>query len=142
MYTKNKKKYRVLVAATEVLPPLTNVVGVTTGEAAESKGDFISAVLRARRRAVEFIYENPKEAAKLIAPEYNLEVDVTEEILVSLIESTETAGEPYWGPGDIRYGPMDNMIQIQKDVGALEGEVDWAELVDESFLPDDLKGAN
>lgn len=142
MYTKNKEKYRVLVPATEVLPPLTNVVGVTTGEAAESKGDFISAVLRARRRAVEFIYENPKEAAKLIAPEYNLEVDVTEEILVSLIESTATAGEPYWGPGDIRYGPMDNMIQIQKDVGALEGEVDWAELVDESFLPDDLKGAN
>jgi NitT/TauT family transport system substrate-binding protein len=142
MYTANKEKYRVLVPATEILPPLTNVVGVTTGEAAESKAEFISAVLRARRRAVDFIYANPDEAAKLIAPEYKLDVDVTKQILVSLIESTDAAGQPYWGPGDIRYEPMDNMIQVQKDVGALEGEVDWAELVDESFLPDDLKGTN
>lgn len=142
MYTKNKEKYRVIIEATEVLPPLTNVVGVTTGEAAQSKADFIRAVLRARRRAVDFIYENPNEAAELIAPEYKLDVDVTTEILVNLIESTQAAGEPYWGPGDLRYEPMDNMIQAQKDVGALEGEVDWSELVDESFLPDDLKSKN
>jgi NitT/TauT family transport system substrate-binding protein len=142
MYTKNKEKYRVIVPATEVLPPLTNVVGVTTAEAASSKGDFIRAVLRARRRAVEFIYADPEEAAKLIAPVYNLDVDVTKEILVNLIESTNTSGVPYWGPGDIRYEPMDNMIQAQIDVGALSGEVEWAELVDESFLPDDLRSTN
>lgn len=142
MYTKNKEKYRVVVPATDILPPLTNVVGVTTAEAAESKGDFIRAVLRARRRAVDFIYQNPEKAAELIAPEYSLDVDVTKEILINLIKSTDTAGEPYWGPGDLRYEPMDNMIQAQKDVGALEGEVDWSELVDESFLPDDLKSKN
>ena len=139
MYTKNKTKYRVLVPATKVLPPLNNVVGVTTAEAAASKGDFIRAVIRARRRAVEYIYAHPGEAAKLIAPEYKLDVDVTKEILDSLIASTETAGVPYWGPGDLRYGPMDNMIKAQKDVGAIEGDVVWSKLVDESFLPDDLK---
>jgi NitT/TauT family transport system substrate-binding protein len=37
---------------------------------------------------------------------------------------------------------MDNMIQAQKDVGALSGEVVWSDLVDESFLPDDLKSKN
>ena len=142
MYTKNKEKYRVVVKASEALPPLTNVVAVTTEEAARTKGDFIRAVIRARRRAVDFIYENPAEAAKLIAPEYDLEVGVTQEILEALIASTEATGVPYWGPGDIRYEPMDNMIQVQKDVGALEGDVNWADLVDESFLPDDLKGSN
>lgn len=142
MYTKNAEKYRVVVRASEALPPLTNVVAVTTEEAAATKGDFIRAVIRARRRAVDYIYENPAEAAKLIAPEYNLEVDVTQNILEALIASTEATGVPYWGPGDIRYEPMDNMIQVQKDVGALTGEVNWADLVDESFLPDDLKGAN
>lgn len=139
MYTKNKDKYRVLVEATKVLPPLNNVVGVTTAEAAAGKGDFIRAVIRARRQAVEYIYANPGEAAKLIAPEYKLDVSVTKEILDALIASTKTAGVPYWGPGDIRYEPMNNMIKAQKDVGAIEGDVDWSTLVDESFLPGDLK---
>jgi NitT/TauT family transport system substrate-binding protein len=105
MYTKNKEKYRVIVPATEILPPLTNVVGVTTGEAAASKADFIEAVLRARRRAVEFIYANPDEAAKLIAPEYNLDEDVTKEILVSLIESTEPSGVPIGAPATCATSP-------------------------------------
>jgi NitT/TauT family transport system substrate-binding protein len=142
MYTKNKEKYRVVVEASKALPPLTNVVAVTTEEAAKTKGDFIRAVIRARRRAVDYIYENPAEAAKLIAPEYNLDVGVTQQILEALIASTEATGVPYWGPGDIRYEPMDNMIKVQKDVGALTGDVNWADLVDESFLPDDLKSSN
>ncbi len=139
MYTKNKDKYRVLVEATKVLPPLNNVVGVTTEEAAASKGDFIRAVIRARRRAVEYIYAHPAEAAKLIAPEYKLDVAVTQEILERLIASTQPSGYPYWGPGDIRYEPMNNMINVEKSVGSIQGDVDWAKLVDEQFLPADLK---
>ena len=139
MYTKNKSKYRVLVPATQVLPPLNNVVGVTTEDAAASKGDFIRAVIRARRRAVEYIYAHPAEAARLIAPEYKLDVAVTQEILENLIASTKASGYPYWGPGDIRYEPMNNMINVEKSVGSIVGDVDWGTLVDERFLPDDLK---
>ncbi|MEZ5842472.1 MAG: ABC transporter substrate-binding protein [Hyphomicrobiaceae bacterium] len=138
VYTKNKKDYRLLVPASDVLPALTNVVGVTTEEAAKTKGDFIRAVIRARRRAVDFMYKNPAEAAKLIAPAYKLDVPVVEEILKQLIASGKK-GMDYWGPGDLRYGPMDAMIQVQKDVGAVSGEVDWSKLVDESFLPADLR---
>jgi NitT/TauT family transport system substrate-binding protein len=140
VYTKQKNDYRVLVAAPDVLPAVTNVVGVTIGKVAESKGDFIRAVIRARRRAVEYIYFNPVKAAKLIAPAYKLEVPVVEEILLKLIASTGAGGVPYWGPGDIRYEPMDNMIKAQKDVGAISGEVQWSDLIDESFLPKDLRG--
>lgn len=139
VYTKKKNDYRVLVAAPDVLPAVTNVVGVTIGEVAKTKGDFIRAVIRARRRAVEYIYFNPKEAAKLIAPAYKLDVPVVEEILLKLVASTGAGGVPYWGPGDIRYGPMDAMIKAQKDVGAISGEVQWADLIDESYLPKDLK---
>ena len=52
LWSKNKDKYRVLITGAEALPPLDNVVGVTTGEAAKTRGDFIRAVIRARRRAV------------------------------------------------------------------------------------------
>lgn len=141
MYTQNKDKYRVLVAATDILPPLTNVVGVTTGDAADTQGDFIRAVIRARRRAVEFIYSNPAQAAALIAPEYALDVAVTQEILENLIAGGETSGTRYWGPGDLLYGPMDAMIAAQQDVRAIAdiGRIDWTELVDERFLPEDLR---
>ena len=140
VYTKRKNDYRVLVAAPDILPAVTNVVGVTIGEVAKTKGDFIRGVIRARRRAVEYIYFNPIKAAKLIAPAYKLDVAVVEEILLKLIASTGSGGVPYWGPGDLRYGPMDSMIKAQKEVGAISGEVQWSDLIDESFLPKDLRG--
>ena len=141
MYTQNKDKYRVLVAATDVLPALTNVVGVTAVDAANTRGDFIRAVIRARRRAVDFIYANPEEAAILIAPEYGLDVAVTQEILENLIAGGQASGTHYWGPGNIVYEPMDAMIAAQRDVGAIAGagRIDWTQLVDERFLPDDLR---
>ena len=55
VWSKNKSQFRVLVSASDVLPPLCNVIGVTTGEAAATKGDFIRAILRGRRKAVEFM---------------------------------------------------------------------------------------
>ena len=141
IYTQNKGKYRLLADATSVLPALTNVVGVTSEEAAGRHGDFIRAVIRARRRAVADIYADPAAAAAVIAPEYKLDVAVTREILERLVASGKDSGVPYWGPGDIRYGPMDEMIKAQQDIGALSGPVDWTTLVDVRFLPDDLQGA-
>src|SRR5581483_10784883 len=67
VWSKNKSHFRVLVSASDVLPPLCNVIGVTTAEAAASKGDFIRAVLRGRRMAVEFMYSHPDEAADIVA---------------------------------------------------------------------------
>ena len=65
-----------MVRASELLPPLDNVVGVTTGKAAATRGDFIRAVIRARRQAVDFMYANPDESAEIIAKAYNLSPDV------------------------------------------------------------------
>jgi NitT/TauT family transport system substrate-binding protein len=62
LWSKFKGKYRAVVSASEALPPLDNVVGVTTANMAAEKGDFIRAVIRARRRAVDFMYQNPDQA--------------------------------------------------------------------------------
>ena len=62
-----------------MLPPLDNVVGVTTVEMAEKKGDFMRAVIRARRKAVKFMKEHPDEAAEIVAKEYNLDLDVAQQ---------------------------------------------------------------
>src|SRR5215813_11616122 len=62
LWSKVKHKYRAVVIASDTLPPLDNVVGVTTVEMAEKKGDFLRAVIRARRKAVNFMKTNPDEA--------------------------------------------------------------------------------
>ena len=139
LWSKNQGKYKLIAAAPDILPALSNVVGVTTGAAAKSNGEFLRGVIRARRKAVEFMVSNPKESAAIIATAYSLEVPVAELTVNNLLASEKKGGIPYWGPGDIRIDTMDNMIRAQKIVGAMQGDADWSKLIDESFLPDDLK---
>jgi NitT/TauT family transport system substrate-binding protein len=139
LWSGNPGKYKLIASAPELLPALSNVVGVTTAEAAKTRGDFIRAVLKARRKAVEYMIANPKDASVIIAKAYNLDPGVTEKVVRGLLDSQKKGGVPYWGPGDLRLDTMNNMIRAQKLVGAVKGDVDWSKLIDESFLPDDLK---
>jgi NitT/TauT family transport system substrate-binding protein len=138
LWSKNKDKYRVLITGAEALPPLDNVVGVVTGEAAKTRGDFIRAVIRARRRAVKFMKEHPAEAAEIIAKPFNITKEVAESAIRNLTTSM-TQGVPYWGEGDIHLEGMKSIIEVQRSVGALTGEIDLSKIIDTSFLPDDLK---
>jgi NitT/TauT family transport system substrate-binding protein len=138
VWSKNKSQFRVLVSASDVLPPLCNVIGVTTGEAAATKGDFIRAVLRGRRKAVEFMSAHPDEAADIVAKAYNLDVEVAKSTIRNLVAPSKS-GVPYWSAGNFDFAGMDRMIRAQKLVGALSGDVDWSKIVDTSFLADDLK---
>jgi len=138
VWSKNKSQFRVLVSASDVLPPLCNVIGVTTGEAAATKGDFIRAILRGRRKAVEFMSAHPDEAADIVAKAYNLDVEVAKSTIHNLVAPSKS-GVPYWSAGNFDIAGMDRMIRAQKLVGALSGNVDWSKIVDESFLADELK---
>jgi NitT/TauT family transport system substrate-binding protein len=138
LWSKFKTKYRVVVRASEALPPLDNVVGVTTVEMAEKRGDFIRAVIRARRKAVIFMRDHPDEAAQIVAKQYNIEPDVALNAIRNLTTS-KTQGVPYWGEGEIHLEGLKRMIEAQRSVGAINGDVDYAKIVDTRFLPDDLK---
>jgi len=138
VWSKNKSQFRVLVSASDVLPPLCNVIGVTTGEAAATKGDFIRAILRGRRKAVEFMSAHPDEAADIVAKAYNLDVEVAKSTINNLVAPSKS-GVPYWSAGNFDFAGMDRMIRAQELVGALSGDVDWSKIVDTSFLADDLK---
>jgi len=138
LWSKYKGKFRAVIAASDVLPPLDNVVGVTTVEMAEKKGDFIRAVIRARRKAVVFMREHPEEAADIVAKQFKIERDVALSAVKNLTTS-KTKGVPYWGEGDIHLEGLKRMIEAQRAVGAISGEVDYNKLVDTRFLPNDLK---
>jgi NitT/TauT family transport system substrate-binding protein len=138
LWSKVKGKYRAVVTASDVLPPLDNVVGVATEEMMAKRGDFIRAVIRARRKAVQFMKEHPDEAGDIVAKQYNLEPEVARAAVRNLAAST-TKGVPYWGDGQIHLEGLKRMIEAQRSVGAITGEVDYNKLVDTRFLPDDIK---
>ncbi len=138
LWSKVKNKYRAVVVANDVLPPLDNVVGVATVEMMEKKGDFIRAVIRARRKAVKFLKEHPDEASEIVAKAYNLEPEVARSAVRNLTTSV-TRGVPYWGEGEIHLEGLKRMIDAQRSVGAITGEVDYTKIIDTRFLPDDLK---
>ncbi len=87
LWSKVKDKYRVLVTGAEALPPLDNVVGMATGEAIRTRGDFIRGVIKARRRAVEFMIANPDEAGDIVAKPFNITPEVARSAVRNLTTS-------------------------------------------------------
>jgi NitT/TauT family transport system substrate-binding protein len=138
VWSKYKSKYRAVAVASDILPPLDNVVGVSTSAAMASKGDFIRAVIRARRKAVEFMHANPDEAGDIVAKHYNLDKEVGRSAVRALTES-RTQGIPYWGSGQFHLEGMKKMVEVQKMVGAISGDIDLSKMIDTRFLPDDIR---
>ncbi len=137
VWSKNAPGLRAVVRASDVLPPLANVVGVATGKAIAQHGDFLRAVLRARRMAVEYIYAYPDESAAIVAKAYNLDAMTAKQAIHNLIQPGKPGALPYWGLGRFDMAGMNRMLEAQKAVGALKGDVDWNRIVDRRFLPPD-----
>jgi NitT/TauT family transport system substrate-binding protein len=138
LWSKFKDKYRVIATAAELLPPLDNVVGVTTETQMAARGDFIRGVIRARRKAVQFMKANPDEAGDLVAKAYGIDKAVARSAVRNLVTST-TKGVPYWGEGEFHLEGLKRMIELQRGLGTIKGDVDYDKIIDTRFLPDDLK---
>lgn len=138
LWAQYKDKLRPIAFASDILPPLSNVVGVTTANMAAEKGDFIRAVIRARRKAVEFMIANPDEAGDIVAKHYNLSPEVARSAVRNLV-SSKTQGVEYWGSGQINMEGLKRMIEIQKSLGAIPAEADVTKMVDTQFLPEDIR---
>ena len=85
------------------------------------------------------MYANPDESAVIIAQAYNLAPDVARSAVKNLLASHEKSGVRYWSGGEINLQALNEMMRAQKLVGALKEDPDWSKIIDESFLPDDLK---
>ena len=138
LWSKSKDKFRVLITGAEALPPLDNVVGMATAEAIKTRGDFIRGVIRARRRAVEFMIAHPDEAGDIVAKPFNITPEVARSAVRNLTTSM-TQGVPYWGNGQFHLSGMKRIIEVQKSVGALSGDIDVTKMIDTQFLPEDIR---
>ena len=138
LWAKFKDKYRAVAVASDLLPPIANVLGAASSSQSVARADFIKGVLRARRRAVAFMVQNPNEAGDIIAKVYNLESAVARASVKALVES-KTSGIEYWGTGQFHMEGLNRAVELQKAVGALSGDIDVTKMIDTQFLADDIK---
>ena len=137
LYSARKDKYRVIFAIKDELPPIAQTVGIASTKFMKEHPEKLRAIIRGRMMGVDYIYSNPKDAAKLLSESYDkLPLPVAESAVGNNV------GIKYWGRGGFEYAAMDEMIKALRIVGALKAEVDWKKMVDTSFLPEELKKTN
>ncbi len=138
IYSQKEKagvKYKVLPWLDERLPAYAQTVGIATDEAIAKQGPKLKAVIEARRKGVEFLYANPKEAAAIVAKAYNLPLDVATSAIANVLKMNPT----WWGRGDLKQPLMESMAEALGSVGALQLPVDWKAATNDSFAPPSAK---
>lgn len=134
LWSINKSKVKPIFWTTDFVPVnMVETVGIVDVDYAKANPAKIRAILEGRRKAVDFIYSNPDEAADITAKPYNMAPALAREIFARY------AKEKYWSRGDINYEGMNNMVRGLQILGTQKGDVDWAKVVDTSYLPKDLQ---
>lgn len=127
-------KFRPVFKVQDYVPTMTQTVGFTTGAFLKSRGEDLKKLLAARRKAVDFIYAEPKAAAEIIARTHNLKPEAA----VAITE--RFAKDKYWSRGEFDRDGLDMNVEGLKLVGIEEGVgVAWQQLITETLLPADLK---
>jgi NitT/TauT family transport system substrate-binding protein len=134
IYSQKEKagvKYKTLGWIDEKLPAYAQTVGIATDETIAKHGPKLKAVIEARRKGVEFLHANPKEAAQIVAKAYNLPLDVVTNAIANVTKMNPT----WWGKGQLEMPLMQSMADALGSVGALQLPVDWKAATDPQFAP-------
>lgn len=128
----NKDKYHT-VFSNDLLPPYMGTVGVTTRAFASANPDVIRKIIAVRRAALQRYAADPYKYTDKLAADYNLDPRIMK-------ESIETERRfNLVSDGRIDRGELERIASGLMMVGELKEPVKWDELIDESFLPDDLR---
>jgi NitT/TauT family transport system substrate-binding protein len=126
-------RYREVFSAISLLKPMITTVGITTREFAQKEPKKLAAIIEGRRKAVEYVYAHPDEAAELMAKRSEMKADVLKASIQHVI------GSKFWVAGELEPVELNNLVDGLKVIGQIEGDVKWSELVDQSFLAADQR---
>jgi NitT/TauT family transport system substrate-binding protein len=137
VWSENKSKVKAVFWVKDILPPnMTQTVGVTTIDYAKSNGDKLKALIEGRREGVKYILAHSDEAADITAKAYQGDAALYREVFKNLVAMG------YWGEGRFDYDGMNRMVEGLQIVGKQQGPVDWAKIVNPTFLPKELQSRN
>ena len=124
--------WQVVFWAKDYIPDFLQTGIIVSEETLEENPDVVRGFLRARRRGVEFVQENPTEAAEIYAS-YNegFEAEVMEQAL-------ENVGvQQYYSRGEFTVQGLNLIEQGMRNIDLISREVEWTEIVDQSLLPEE-----
>lgn len=128
-----KSQYDTLYKSGDILPPMTTSVGITTRAYAKAHPEKIKAIIEGRRMGVQAIYENPAEAADILAKSFKLDPAIAKEAVDNMI------APHMWSEGNFELVELERMADGLRLNGELQGAVDWTVIMDKSLLPADLQ---
>jgi len=129
-----KDRYRTVVAAKNILPPMTTSLGITTHAFAAAHGDKLRAIIAGRREAVRAIYANPADASAILSETFQMPLDLATTALDNMV------AVHMWSEGGFDREELQRAVAGLRLIGEIKGDVDWSKLVDPAFLPPDLRG--
>lgn len=129
-----RDQYRTVFEATDVLPPMVTLVGITTRQYATAHAGQIRALIAGRREAVRWIYAHPAEAEPILAKYFKVSPAVAHEAAARMIKFH------MWSEGNFVPVELDRFAEGLKLVGEIDKMPDWSKLIDTSYLPADLQG--
>jgi NitT/TauT family transport system substrate-binding protein len=106
---------------------------VTTQEFINKNPAKLRALVKARRKAVEFMYAHRKETTKIYSEVFEMDPALAAKILPKYYDWG------HWSKGDIRQDGLQAIVEGMMEVGELTGPIDWSKLIDQSLLDADLR---
>jgi NitT/TauT family transport system substrate-binding protein len=126
-------KYKVLFYGHQYYPRFTWQVAVTTREFAAKNSETLRKILKVHRKAVEFVYNNREETARIYAKVWEVSVAEANAILPKYYEWQ------HWSRGDFSKEGLAAVVEGLVSVGELKEPFDWGKLIDQSLLDEDLR---
>ena len=128
-----KDRYRTVVAAKDILRPMTTSVGITTRAFAKENGPKLRSLISGRRAAVEAMYKEPDATAEVWQRMWKFDPAIAKEAVHNMI------GPKMWSLGGFDRAELDRAAAGLKLLGELKQNIDWNSLIDQSYLPADLQ---
>jgi NitT/TauT family transport system substrate-binding protein len=131
--TVTPSKYKVLFYGHQYFPKFTWQVAVTTREFAAKNPETLRKILQVHRKAVEFVYANREETARIYSKVWEVSPAEANAILPKYYEWQ------HWSRGDFSKEGLAAVVDGLISVGELKEPFDWSRLIDQGLLDEDLR---
>ena len=132
--TLQPEKYRVILPFADVIPRMTWLVGITTREFAKKNPELLRKLIAVRRRGVDYIYQNRDAAMQIYAKVWQQD---PKQVATYFPKYFGYEGE--WTRGEFEKAGLAKMSEGLELAGEVEKPVDWNAMIDQEFLPQDLR---
>ncbi len=135
LWSARKDRYQIAFTLEE-LPPMTQMVGVATSKIMNEQPDALRDLIAGWTQSASYTYDNQEDAALLMSKRFGAEAlapDVAKSAVANM------AKIDYWSRGEIDLEGLKFWLETMKFQGEWEGDADWSAMIDQSFLPPEMR---